>query len=85
MRRGFERSECVIISFTLRVPSCLLFKLVEKDKNARLCCKDGVAGLSEIKNLPWFEGMDWKLLEGKKVTPPMRPDVSPLILAAFWR
>lgn len=48
--------------------------LVEKDKDARLCCKDGIAGLSEIKKMPWFDGMDWTLLEEKKLIPPMRPN-----------
>lgn len=60
-------------------------KLVEKDKDARLCCKGGISGLSEIKKMPWFDGMDWKLLEGKKITPPMRPEVSLLIPTLFWR
>jgi len=60
-----------------------LFKLVEKDKDARLCCKDGIAGLSEIKKMPWFDGMDWKLLEEKKITPPMQPEVNLLIPALF--
>ena len=61
------------------------FKLVEKNKDARLCCKGGTGGLSEIKKMPWFDGVDWKLLEGKKVTPPMRPDVSLLIPVTLWR
>lgn len=52
-----------------------LLKLVQKDKDARLCCKEGLAGLSEIKRMSWFSGMDWKLLEEKKIMPPMRPDV----------
>lgn len=65
-------------------PSCLLLKLVEKDKDARLCCKGGLAGLSEIKKMSWFDGMDWKLLEAKTITPPMRPDVSPLVPTVFW-
>ena len=59
-----------------RFHSCPFPKLVEKDKQARLCCKNGIAGLSEIKGMPWFDSMDWKLLEEKKIIPPMRPDVS---------
>ena len=85
MYRGFKRGERVVVSFIFRVPSCPLFKLVEKNKDARLCCKGGTAGFSEIKKMSWFDGMDWKLLEGKKITPPMRPNVSLLILAVFWR
>ena len=53
-----------------------MLKLVEKDRGKRLCCKDGIPGLSEIKRMSWFNGMDWKLLEEKKLIPPMRPDVS---------
>ena len=56
--------------------TCLVLKWVEKTKDSRLCCKDGLAGLSEIKTMPWFKEMDWKLLEEKKLVPPMRPDVS---------
>ena len=60
-----------------------LSKLVEKNTDVRLCCKDGFAGLSEIKSMPWFDGMDWKLLEEKKLTPPMRPEVSPPSVLAY--
>ena len=66
-------------------PSRSLPKLVQKDKDARLCCKGGIEGLSEIKNMSWFDGMDWKLLEAKKITPPMRPDVSLLSPTIFLR
>ena len=62
---------------------CPLLKLVEKNKDSRLCCKDGNAGLSEIKKMSWFDGMDWKLLEAKKIIPPMRPDVSVLTSTVF--
>jgi len=57
---------------------------VEKDKDARICCKSGIAGLSEIKKMSWFDGVDWELLEAKKITPPMRPDVSLHILIVIW-
>ena len=77
MHRCFEGGECTAVSLIPCVPSCLLPKLVEKDKDARLCCKGGIAGLSEIKKMPWFSGIDWKQLEAKKITPPMRPNVSP--------
>jgi len=26
--------------------------------------------------MSWFDGIDWKLLEGKKIAPSMRPEVS---------
>lgn len=65
--------------------SSALLKLVEKNSKTRLCCKDGVSGLYEIKEMSWFNGMDWKLLEEKKVIPPMRPDVSLSIHAPFLR
>jgi hypothetical protein len=67
----------------MHIFSCQLLKLVEKDKDARLCCKGGIAGVSDIKKMSWFDGMDWKLLEEKKIIPPMRPDVSPLIHTVF--
>ena len=60
-----------------------VFKLVEKNKDARLCCKSGLDGLSEIKKMPWFDGMDWGKLEEKKLTPPMRPDVSLFTVTTF--
>lgn len=34
--------------------------------------------------MPWFEGMDWKLLEAKQITPPMRPNVSPQSPSILW-
>lgn len=71
---------CCLFHFTL--PSHV-FKLVEKNKDARLCCKGGIDGLSEIKKMPWFDGMDWTMLEEKKLTPPMRPDVSLIIVITF--
>jgi hypothetical protein len=57
-------------------PMCIevLRGLVEKNKDARLCCMGGLDGLSEIKKMAWFDGMDWTMLEEKKLTPPMRPD-----------
>lgn len=74
------------LSFLPFLPhSCPSLKLVQKDKDARLCCKSGIAGLSEIKKMPWFDGMDWKLLEEKKIVPPMRPDVSLLTRAVSLR
>ena len=76
VHRCFESGERIAASLILHVLTCLLFKLVEKDKDARLCCKGGIAGLSEIRKMPWFSGIDWELLEAKKITPPMRPNVS---------
>lgn len=83
MYRGFERGERFAVPSILSILSCQFSKLVEKDKDARLSCKNGVAGLSEIKKMSWFDGVDWKLLEEKKITPPMRPDVSVLIHSTF--
>lgn len=87
--KGKCSSLCVeVLSGVSTFPShqllCFLtpvFKWVQKDKDARLCCKGGIAGLSEIKSMSWFDGMDWKLLEEKKLIPPMRPDVGLLTCA----
>jgi len=80
-----ESGERIPGSLISHVLTCLLLKLVEKDKDARLCCKGGIAGLSEIRKMPWFSGIDWKLLEAKKITPPMRPNVSLPAPAVFRR
>ena len=48
MYRRFERGESLI----LHVLTYLLLKLVEKGKDARLHCKGGIAGFSEIRKMP---------------------------------
>ena len=49
----------------------LLGKLFEKDPNKRL--GGGPKGAQEIKEHPWFNMVNWKLLYEKKYQPPFHP------------
>lgn len=50
----------------------LLEKLLVKDPAKRL----GQKGLDEIKEHPFFSGLDFDLVETKKVKPPFVPEIS---------
>lgn len=47
---------------------------LERDTGRRLGCKPHGEGLNDIKNHPWFRGMDWDMLEAKEVVPVFQPD-----------
>lgn len=49
----------------------LLSKLMIKDPTKRL----GVRGISDIKQHPWFDPIDWGLLEAGYLDPPFVPKV----------
>jgi len=65
-----------IIKAKLEFPSYLsakacdfLGKLLERNPKKRL----GGIDSEEVKNHPWFQGIDWDLLASKKITPPFIP------------
>jgi len=47
--------------------------LLEKDLDKRLGC-EGSGGFAALKAMPWFDDLDWDLLETKGLQPPMVPD-----------
>merc|ERR1711920_253138 len=44
----------------------LISQLLTKDPSKRLGCRSGSGGVDEIKNHPFFKGIDWDLLYQKK-------------------
>lgn len=36
--------------------------------------------MQDIKNHPWFNGIDWDALYAKEVVPPFEPDVSVVLI-----
>lgn len=50
----------------------LLQGLLQKDPTQRL----GVRGIDEIKQHPWFDSVDWGLLEAGYLSPPFVPKVT---------
>ncbi|KAL0073607.1 kinase-like protein [Phycomyces blakesleeanus] len=54
--------------------NCLdvLTKLLEKSPFHRLGC--GSDGFERLKEHPWFNGLDWSLLEQKRAKPPYQPE-----------
>jgi serine/threonine protein kinase len=47
-------------------------RLLERDPSKRL---GAMGGIQEIKNHPFFAGIDWDALREKKITPPIKPAI----------
>lgn len=68
----------MILEKTIRVPRSLSAKAVmvikgflEKQPRERLGCQENAFG--DIVNHPFFQSIDWELLEQKQISPPFRP------------
>jgi serine/threonine protein kinase len=61
---------CTRISLT---HACLRSQLLNKDEHMRLGC--GEQGIQEIKNHPFFAGIDWRRMQSKKYRPPYKPAI----------
>lgn len=59
----------------------LLDRLMIKDPRKRL----GIGGIDEIKNHPWFDSIDWGLLEAGYLEPPFVPKVNMDSLRQYGR
>ncbi|OMJ66641.1 hypothetical protein SteCoe_36448 [Stentor coeruleus] len=55
----------------------IISKLLERDPTRRL----GIRGVEEIKSHPFFEGLNWTLLEQKKLPTPFQPKITNAISA----
>jgi serine/threonine protein kinase len=57
-------------------PHCvdLITRMLERDVSARICC--GESRFEEFKNHPYYEHVDWELLEGKLIDPPFIPEAN---------
>ena len=51
----------------------LIRKMIEPDVSRRLGNMKG--GAEDIKTHPWFKGVDWAAVNGKKIPPPWVPEV----------
>jgi serine/threonine kinase 32 len=48
--------------------------LLEREPSKRLACKPRTEGYEELQQHPWFQSIDWEILESKELTPPFVPD-----------
>ena len=55
----------------------IITKLLERDPSRRL----GTRGVEEVKSHPFFEGINWTLLEQKKLATPFQPKITNAISA----
>ena len=55
----------------------IISKLLERDPSIRL----GARGVEEVKSHPYFEGINWTLLEQKKLPTPFQPKITNAISA----
>lgn len=55
-------------------------QFLERDPNRRLGYRPGGGGFQDVKNHPWFRGIDWVQLFNKESTPPFEPDVGPMLI-----
>jgi hypothetical protein len=51
----------------------LMQGLLEKNPSRRLGVLKG--GAEDVKEHPWFKGIDWKHMEGRLIRPPYRPKI----------
>lgn len=51
----------------------LIGALLEKDLSKRIGCMKN--GSQDVRNHPWFTGVDWNIVQAKKIQPPWQPDV----------
>jgi serum/glucocorticoid-regulated kinase 2 len=51
----------------------LCINLLQKDPSKRIGNRSG--GMFELKEHPWFESINWKKLEEKKIIPPYKPQL----------
>lgn len=51
-------------------------QFIERDKRKRLGCRSDNFDMESVKNHPWFAGIDWKIVDEKKMQAPFVPDVS---------
>jgi len=58
---------------TDRVAKDLISKLLVRETTSRLGCMHH--GHQDIKDHPWFEGVDWSCLSSKQVTAPWKPTI----------
>ena len=52
----------------------LIAGLLEQDLSKRLGCLSG--GAEDIKNNPWFQGVDWNIVLQKRIQPPWMPELT---------
>lgn len=52
----------------------LIAGLLEQDLSKRLGCLSG--GAEDIKNNPWFQGVDWTIVLQKRIQPPWMPELT---------
>jgi len=48
--------------------------LLEREPSKRLACKPRSEGYEELRRHPWFQSIDWEILESKEMKPPFVPD-----------
>lgn len=47
---------------------------MEQDLSKRLGCLSG--GAEDIKTNPWFQGVDWSIVQQKRIQPPWIPELT---------
>ena len=52
----------------------LITGLLESDLSKRLGCM--VNGADDVKGHPWFRGVDWAMVDAKKIQPPWVPELA---------
>jgi hypothetical protein len=50
-------------------------QLLERDPNKRLGYRSNGNGLAQLREQPWFAGLDWDVIGNKAAVPPFEPDV----------
>ena len=61
-----------------------VFKLLTRNPEHRLGCRGG-DGLKDVQRHPWFQGLEWDLVESKEMRPAFTPDVSQILLRFIHR
>ncbi len=52
----------------------LISGLLEQDLSKRLGCLSG--GAEDIKRNQWFQGVDWMIVQQKRIQPPWLPELT---------
>ena len=84
--RTSERMTQSILKDPLRFPDDVTTKcsangvqalraLIERDPDARLGCRSLDEGIEDVRRHPWFNNLNWDLIETKRSEPPFTPDL----------
>eukprot|EP00411_Alexandrium_monilatum_P020149 CAMPEP_0175251506 /NCGR_PEP_ID=MMETSP0093-20121207/35697_1 /TAXON_ID=311494 /ORGANISM="Alexandrium monilatum, Strain CCMP3105" /LENGTH=328 /DNA_ID=CAMNT_0016545771 /DNA_START=70 /DNA_END=1056 /DNA_ORIENTATION=+ len=68
-----RRSELAYPDYITPLAKGFLQSLLQRDPDRRL--GGSPAGGNDVKNQPFFQGLDWAALDGRRIQPPFRPNL----------